>query len=91
MNNHLERMQELVKLLNQYNYEYYTLDNPSVSDSEYDRLMQELIRLETMYPDNVDKNSPTKRVGGKLMKVFKKLRINYQCYLFLMFLQKPIF
>ena len=73
MNNHLERMQELVKLLNQYNYEYYTLDNPSVSDSEYDRLMQELIRLETMYPDNVDKNSPTKRVGGKINESFQKI------------------
>lgn len=91
MNNHLERMQELVKLLNQYNYEYYTLDNPSVSDSEYDRLMQELIRLETMYPDNVDKNSPTKRVGGKINESFQKITHHYQCYLFLMFLQKPIF
>ena len=73
MNNHLERMQELVKLLNQYNYEYYALDNPSVTDSEYDRLMQELIRLETMYPDNVDKNSPTKRVGGKINESFQKI------------------
>ena len=46
-----ERVKEITKLLEQYNYEYYVLDNPSVSDQEYDRLMQELIMLEEKYPE----------------------------------------
>ena len=45
-----KRIDELTNLLEKYNYEYYVLDNPSVSDSEYDRLMQELISLEDKYP-----------------------------------------
>ena len=47
----MERIDELTDLLNKYAYEYYTLDKPSVSDFEYDRLMEELIRLEEKYPD----------------------------------------
>ena len=73
MNNPVQRMEELVNLLNRLGYEYYTLDNPSVSDQEYDRLMQELIHLETLYPDRVLSNSPTKRVGGKVNESFKKI------------------
>ena len=73
MNNPKVRMEELVTLLNKYNYEYYTLDNPSVSDSEYDRLMQELLKLESMYPEYVSLNSPTTRVGGKINEGFKKI------------------
>ena len=46
-----QRVEELTKLLNQYNKEYYVLDKPSVSDREYDRLMQELIELEAQYPE----------------------------------------
>ena len=46
-----ERVEQLTKLLEKYNYEYYVLDNPTVSDAEYDRLMQELISLETAYPE----------------------------------------
>ena len=46
-----ERVEELTKLLNQYNKEYYVLDKPSVSDREYDRLMQELIELESQFPE----------------------------------------
>lgn len=48
-----ERMNELVTLLNRYATEYYTSDNPSVSDSEYDRLYRELVELEAAYPDQV--------------------------------------
>ena len=59
MNKQKERIDELVKILNRLGYEYYTLDNPSVSDEEYDRLMKELINLEEMYPEYVDSNSPT--------------------------------
>ena len=49
-----ERVQELTKLLEQYNYEYYVLDNPSVPDSEYDKLMNELIEIEKQYPGSLN-------------------------------------
>ena len=73
MNDKEKRIKELVDLLNQYNYEYYTLDSPSVSDAEYDRLMQELIKLEELYPDLILPDSPTHRVGGKVNESFKKI------------------
>lgn len=63
---YIKRMSELVKLLKQYNYEYYVLDNPTVSDLEYDSLMKELERLETEYPQHALPNSPTKKVGDYL-------------------------
>lgn len=72
--NSQERIKELVEIIDRLNYEYYTLDKPSVDDSEYDRLMQELIKLEEMYPEYVLENSPTKRVGGKINDSFKKIR-----------------
>ena len=65
-----ERMNELVALLNCYATEYYTSDNPSVSDSEYDRLYRELVELEAAYPDQVLADSPTHRVGGKVLDGF---------------------
>jgi len=68
-----ERVQELTRLLEQYNYEYYMLDNPSVSDAEYDRLMQELIMLEKENPELLSPLSPSQRVGGKVMDEFKKV------------------
>lgn len=74
MNDPIKRMEELVDILNRLGYEYYTLDNPSVSDFEYDRLMQELIKLESMYPEHVLENSPTKRVGGKINESFEKIK-----------------
>ena len=60
------RINELVNLLNKYNYEYYILDNPSVEDAEYDNLMMELESLENRYPQYIRKNSPTKKVGAFL-------------------------
>ncbi len=63
---YIKRMSELVKLLKQYNYEYYVLDNPTVSDLEYDSLMKELERLETEYPQHALPDSPTKKVGDYL-------------------------
>lgn len=69
----MDRMNEIVELLNKYNYEYYTLDAPSVSDAEYDRLMQELIVLEKKYPDKVLPNSPTQRIGGQIISEFDKV------------------
>lgn len=68
-----KRMKELVYLLNQYDYEYYVLDNPSVSDYEYDMLMRELEELERMYPDEVLADSPTRKVGGISQTSFEKV------------------
>ncbi|EFX36707.1 NAD-dependent DNA ligase LigA [Streptococcus infantis] len=75
-----ERMKELVELLNRYATEYYTSDNPSVSDSEYDRLYRELVELEIAYPEQVLPDSPTHRVGGKILDGFKKYSHQYPLY-----------
>ncbi|WP_447387228.1 NAD-dependent DNA ligase LigA [Streptococcus pseudopneumoniae] len=75
-----KRMNELVTLLNRYATEYYTSDNPSVSDSEYDRLYRELVELETAYPDQVLAESPTHRVGGKVLDGFEKYSHQYPLY-----------
>ena len=75
-----KRMNELVALLNRYASEYYTSDNPSVSDSEYDRLYRELVELETAYPDQVLADSPTHRVGGKILDGFEKYSHQYPLY-----------
>jgi len=69
----MQRMQELIDLINKYNYEYYTLDKPSVTDQEYDRVMQELIALEEKYPDQILPDSPTQRVGGLIIDEFTKV------------------
>lgn len=65
------RMRELVDQLNEYNYHYYTLDDPIVTDSEYDKLYQELLDLERQY-DFKFNDSPTGRVGGDLLTEFEK-------------------
>ena len=68
-----ERVEELTNLLNKYTYEYYVLNNPTVSDSEFDSLMEELILLEKKRPDLKDKLSPTSRVGGSVISSFPKV------------------
>ena len=68
-----ERVQELTELLNRYNYEYYVLNQSSVSDAEFDQLMEELQRLEYKRPDLKDRLSPTSRVGGGIAAGFKKV------------------
>ncbi|CJX47784.1 DNA ligase [Streptococcus pneumoniae] len=73
-------MNELVALLNRYVTEYYTSDNPSVSDSEYDRLYRKLVELETAYPEQVLADSPTHRVGGKVLDGFEKYSHQYPLY-----------
>ena len=73
-------MNELVALLNRYATEYYTSDNPSVSDSEYDRLYRELVELEAAYPDQVLADSPTHRVGSKVLDGFEKYSHQYPLY-----------
>lgn len=75
-----DRMLELVKLLNQYAHEYYTTDNPSVSDSEYDKLYHELLDLEKQYPEFIQPDSPTHRVGGKVLEGFEKYQHQYPLY-----------
>ena len=68
-----ERIEELKKILNRLSYEYYVLDSPSVEDREYDRYMQELQDLENEHPEFLDPNSPTQRVGGKVLEGFHKV------------------
>ena len=68
-----ERMQEIIDILNEANYNYYVLDNPTITDQEYDRYMQELIALEEKYPELKRDNSPTSRVGGTVIDEFKKV------------------
>ena len=75
-----KRMNELVALLNCYAADYYTRDNPSVSDSEYDRLYRELVELEAAYPDQILADSPTHRVGGKVLDGFEKYSHQYPLY-----------
>ena len=68
-----ERIDEIRNLLEKYNYEYYVLDNPSVADAEYDRLMQELIMLENEHPEYQSPLSPSQRVGGLVQDEFAKV------------------
>ncbi|HGA2281770.1 TPA: NAD-dependent DNA ligase LigA [Streptococcus agalactiae] len=74
------RMNELVSLLNQYAKEYYTQDNPTVSDSQYDQLYRELVELEEQHPENILPNSPTHRVGGLVLEGFEKYQHEYPLY-----------
>lgn len=71
--NEIERIYELRELIDKYNYEYYVNDNPSVSDQEYDSLLHELISLEDKHPEIDNTNSPTQRVGGKVLDQFNKI------------------
>lgn len=73
-------MNELVSLLNQYAKEYYTQDNPTVSDSKYDQLYRELVELEKQHPENILPNSPTHRVGGLVLEGFEKYQHEYPLY-----------
>lgn len=68
-----KRIDELIKILNKASYEYYTLDNPTITDQEYDDYYTELVRLETEHPDLVREDSPTVRVGSKVIDSFIKV------------------
>ena len=70
---HKERIEQLTKVLNEANYQYYVLDNPQMPDFEYDRLLRELELLEAEHPDFALYNSPTKRVGGEALSKFEKV------------------
>ncbi|MEW9110973.1 MAG: NAD-dependent DNA ligase LigA [Cytobacillus gottheilii] len=67
------KIKDLQNILNQYNYEYHVLDTPSVPDSEYDRLMNELTALEEQFPQLKTEDSPTQRVGGEILDMFEKV------------------
>jgi DNA ligase (NAD+) len=69
----IKRALELHELINTYNYEYNVLDKPSVPDSEYDRLMLELLKLEEAFPELKTSDSPTQRVGGTVLAAFQKV------------------
>ena len=68
-----QRASELRDLLNKYNHLYYVADDPEVTDSEYDRLFQELKKIETDYPELLTVDSPTQRVGGKALDKFSQV------------------
>ncbi|MGK9045290.1 NAD-dependent DNA ligase LigA [Mammaliicoccus vitulinus] len=67
------RIDELHQLLHRYNHEYHVLDNPTVPDSEYDKLLHELISIEEQYPELKTPDSPTVRVGGAPLSQFEKI------------------
>ena len=68
-----KRIKQLTDILNKANYEYYNLDNPSITDQEYDKYLRELVNLEEKYPEYANPNSPTKRVGGEAIDKFNKV------------------
>lgn len=68
-----KRIEELIEILNKASYEYYTLDKPTITDQEYDDYYHELEKLEEKYPELIKENSPTKRVGGKIIDEFSKV------------------
>ncbi len=70
-------IENLRKQIEQHNYNYYVLDNPTVSDFEFDRMLEELISLEKKHPELYDPNSPTQRVGGQITKEFKSVKHKY--------------
>lgn len=68
----LAKIKNLQKTLNEYAYFYYVKDQPKVLDSEYDKLYQELVQLETQYPESITPDSPTQRIGGVILDGFEK-------------------
>lgn len=71
--NSIERLEQLIELLNDYAYHYYVLDEPIATDHDYDVLYRELVEIETLHPEWIRPESPTQRVGGQLLEGFKKV------------------
>lgn len=71
------KIQELSAELNRHNYNYYALDNPTISDFEFDKLLEELIALEKQFPEFLSPDSPSQRVGGQITKVFNAVKHQY--------------
>lgn len=70
----IEKVNHLKKLLKQWEYEYYVLDNPSVSDIEFDETLKELLKIEKEHPELITPDSPTQRVGGSVIEKFEKVK-----------------
>ena len=68
------RLEQLKELINRHNYYYHVLDNPQISDAEFDRLMKELLELEKLYPELVTPDSPSKRIGGMPVSSFQQVK-----------------
>ncbi len=73
----LQKIQQLSETLNQHNYNYYALDKPTITDFEFDKLLEELIELEKKFPEFISQNSPSQRVGGAITKEFKSVKHIY--------------
>src|ERR1022692_4705736 len=72
-----KRIEDLSKQLEEHNYKYYVLSNPSISDYDFDMLLNELIMMEKEYPQFASPDSPTQRVGGQITKEFKSVKHKY--------------
>jgi len=68
-----ERMKELIEIINEADYNYHTLDNPTITDQEYDKYLRELIEIEELHPDWIEEDSPTQHAGGKIIEGFEKV------------------
>ena len=68
-----ERMEELIKIINEADYNYHTLDNPTITDQEYDMYLRELFEIEEEHPEWIREDSPTQHAGGKIIEGFEKV------------------
>ena len=75
-----QQIQALREELNQHNYNYYVLDNPTISDFEFDTKLKQLQDLEAQHPEFFDENSPTQRVGGAITKNFETVPHEFRMY-----------
>src|ERR1041385_2867599 len=72
-----KRIEKLSEDINEHNHKYYVLDNPTISDFEFDKMLEELIRLEKEFPEFLSPQSPSQRVGGTITKSFKTVKHKY--------------
>src|SRR4051812_8955759 len=72
-----ERIEELSRIIEEHNYRYYVLAQPTISDHEFDMLLEELINLEKEHPEFLRPDSPSQRVGGQITKEFKTVKHKY--------------
>ena len=68
-----DRMNELIDIINEADYNYHTLDNPTITDQEYDNLLRELFEIEEKHPEWIREDSPTQHAGGKVIEGFNKV------------------
>ncbi len=74
-----EEVERLREEINRHDYYYFVLDEPKISDREYDKLMQRLVEFEDEYPELITPNSPTQRVGGEAIDEFAKVEHRFLC------------